>query len=118
MHEIGVLYKMVEQVEAVAKQQNLEQIAVIEVEVGELSGILPVFLEKYYPIVIENKVLFEASELCIQVIPGQALCCDCQTLYNVMKIEGTCPKCESREKTILGGREFILKNIIIRQNRE
>lgn len=104
---------MVEQAEAVAKANNADRIKAVEVEVGELSGILPVFLEKYYPVVIENRDFFKNSELVIRVIPGEGLCLECNTLYNVMKCEGKCPRCKSREKKILGGREFILKNIIV-----
>lgn len=116
MHEISVLYEMVGMAEKIAAQNNVKRIVSISVEVGELSGILPVFLKKYYPIVIENREILKGSTLLIQNVPGQALCCECQSLYNVMKNEGKCPRCQSRNKTILGGREFVLKNIMFREN--
>lgn len=112
MHEIAVLYKAIEQAEAVAAKNNVKKISTITVEVGELSGILPVFLEKYYSIVTENRELLKGSDLLIQIVPGEALCDECHALYNVMKNEGKCPKCSSRCKTILGGRDFVLKNIL------
>ncbi|MGI6307524.1 MAG: hydrogenase maturation nickel metallochaperone HypA [Dethiobacteria bacterium] len=112
MHEIGILYKMAELAETVAAENSLKKITSITVEVGELSGILPVFLEKYYPLVIENREVLKESKLLVQVIRGQGLCDECKTLYNIMKNEGKCPQCHSRSKTVLGGREFVVKNIL------
>ena len=72
---------------------------------------MPVFFEKYFPIVTENRPVFEGAELRIQTVRGQALCAECQTLYNVMRQEGKCPKCGSRDKKILGGQQFLVKDI-------
>lgn len=118
MHEIGVLYKMLEQVETVAKANHVKQIKAIEVELGELSGMLPVFFEQYYPVVAGNREAFRNSELIIKEIPGGGLCLDCSTLFNVMKCEGKCPKCGSRNKKILGGRDFVVKNILAETEEE
>ena len=113
MHEISVLYKMLEQVEMIAKQNRVSKIKSIEIELGELSGMLPVFFEQYYSVAIENKELFKGSQLIIKKIPGEGLCLDCNTLYNVMRCEGMCPKCGSRNKKILGGRDFVVKHILV-----
>lgn len=113
MHEIGVLYKMLEQVEAVAQANNVTKVKSIEIELGELSGMLPVFFEQYYGPATENKELFKGSELIIKSIPGEGLCLDCQTLYNIMRFEGQCPKCKSRNKKVLGGKDFVVKNILV-----
>ena len=111
MHEISVLTKAVELVESVARDNHLEHVSAITLEVGELTGYVPLFFEKYFPVVVEGKALFEGTELRIHTVRGQALCGECQSLYNVMKNEGRCPKCGSREKTILGGQQFLVKEI-------
>lgn len=113
MHEIGVLYKMLSKVETVARQNHVKRIKSIEIELGELSGMLPVFFEQYYIPATANKELFKDSKLIIKEIPGEGLCLDCNTLYNIMKHEGECPKCKSRRKKILGGRDFVVKNIVV-----
>lgn len=113
MHEIGVLYKMLEQVEKVAEANNVKRVKSIEIELGELSGMLPVFFEQYYKPATENKPIFKDSELIIKTIPGEGLCLECNTLYNIMKFEGQCPKCKSRNKKVLGGRDFVVKNILV-----
>lgn len=111
MHEIGVLNEAIKIAERVAKENNVDRIKFITFEVGELTGYLPVFFEKYFPIVIIDKPVFEGAELKIETVHGEALCNDCHSLYNVMKNEGKCPKCQSRNKTVLGGQEFKIKNI-------
>lgn len=118
MHEIGVLYKMIEQVEIVAEENHVKRIEAIEVELGDLSGMLPVFFEQYYPIVAGNRERLKGSRLIIKEIPGEGLCLDCGALFHVMRCEGMCPKCRSRNKRILGGRDFIVKNILAETEEE
>lgn len=111
MHEISVLTKAVDLAEDVAKENHIENIKKITLEVGELTGYLPIFFEKYFPIVIENRSVFKDTKLEIRVVKGQALCNECHAFYNVMKNEGKCPNCQSREKTIISGQDFVVKNI-------
>ena len=111
MHEIGVLTKAVDLVESVARDNGVDRVGYITLEIGELTGYVPLFFEKYFPVVTEDRPIFQGTELRIQTVRGQALCADCQSLYNVMKQEGRCPKCGSREKTILGGQQFLVKEI-------
>lgn len=111
MHEISVLYEAVKIAEKVAKENEVDSIKYMVLSVGELSGYLPIFFEQYFPIVTEDMVLFKDTKLIIENVKGEALCNECQSLYNVMKNEGICPKCKSREKTILGGQEFMIKEI-------
>ena len=115
MHEIGALTKAIDLVEKVAKENEVKRIKSITLEVGELTGFLPIFFEKYFPVVIENRLIFEDAKLQIQIVKGQALCSECETLYNVMKQEGKCPVCGSREKTVLGGQEFLVKHIEVEE---
>lgn len=111
MHEIGVLHKAVDLAEETARENGIERISSITLEVGELSGYLPVFFEKYFPVVIENRPVFEGCQLKMIIARGEGLCLECSAMYNVAQNEGKCPKCGSRIKKILGGREFLLKEI-------
>ena len=111
MHEIGVLSKAVELAEKTAMENHAERIHFVTLEIGELTGYIPVFFEKYFPIVTEDKPLFQGARLQLQIVKGEGLCEACETLYNIMKCEGKCPKCGSRSKKILGGTEFLVKEI-------
>lgn len=111
MHEIGVLTETVKAVEKLCEENNISDVKFITLEIGELCGYVPLFFEKYFPIVTEGKSVFVGTELRIRTVRGQALCTSCESLYNVMKNEGRCPQCGSRDKKIIGGQEFVLKEI-------
>lgn len=111
MHEIGVLSEAIKVVERVAIENNVEKVKLVTLEIGELTGYLPVFFEKYFPVLTEDKPLFDGCELKLETVRGEGLCKDCHALFNVLKNEGVCPKCGSRNKTILGGQEFKVKEI-------
>jgi len=111
MHEIGALYEAVKIAERVAIENGAKQVKLLSLTVGELSGYLPYFFEEYFPIVVEGNPMFEDTKLVIDTVKGEALCNECESLYNVMKNEGKCPKCGSRDKTILGGQEFKVESI-------
>lgn len=111
MHEISVLSKAVDLAEQTAVDNNIDHISYITLEVGELTGYLPVFFEKYFPVVIEDRPIFEGCELRMIRPRGEGLCTDCHAMYNVMACEGRCPKCGSRNKKILGGQDFKLLDI-------
>ena len=111
MHEISVLKHAVDLAEQTAVDNNIKRIAFLTLEVGELSGYLPVFFEKYFDVVVEGRPVFEGAKLNIISARGEGLCLDCHAMYNVLENEGCCPKCGSRNKKILGGQQFILKEI-------
>ncbi len=111
MHEISVLTKAVDLAEETAADNNIDHITFITLEVGELTGYLPIFFTKYFPTVIEGRPIFDGAELKMNIVKGQAVCDECEAFYNVMANEGRCPTCGSRNKTIIGGQEFKLAEI-------
>lgn len=110
MHELGIIIKVVEQIEEFAKKNRLTKIDSLTLEVGELSGIVPKYIEDVYPIAIE-KTLLENTKLVIIEISGNGLCNECHQVYNVMKHNRTCPKCQSQNTKIISGTEFNIKDI-------
>ena len=113
MHEISVLKKIVDTCERVAADNGVSNIKGITLTVGELTGYIPYFFTEYFPLVTKDKPLFEGAQLQIREIKGEALCKECGSLYNVMRCEGQCPRCGSRSKTIIGGEEFRLEQILV-----
>ena len=99
-----------DQVEAFAKESNIDKIAEIVFEVGEGSGIVIDYLEKVFPIATKDTIL-DGAELIIETIPGIAMCLDCFEIYNVVENKGACPECGSKMKEILSGMEFNIKEI-------
>ncbi len=111
MHELGVLSEVIRTITELADAQNIEKIDSVVLEVGELCGMVPMYIEDCYPAVTFNKPRFVDSKLEIVVVPGEAKCQDCGEVFNVVKNEGYCPKCKSFEKDVVSGLEFMIKEI-------
>lgn len=116
MHELSVLIEVVRIVEELAEEQSIEKVGAIVLQIGELSSVVPQFMEEYFPYVIEDKPRFKDTKLEIEILPGMARCQKCQTVFNVVENEGYCPKCRSFDKDLLSGQEFLIKEIVVPNN--
>lgn len=113
MHELGVMCKVIEKISEVCDEQNIPKVASITLEIGELSGIVPEYMERCFPAVTYNKLRFIDTELKIEVVEGDAECDKCGTVFNVIKHKGYCPKCNSFDKHVLSGLDFVIKEIAV-----
>lgn len=77
-----------------------------------LSLAIPKYVEDIYPVVVGDTWLKD-TKLVINVIPGMAECDECNELFHVIEHEGYCPNCGSFEKTILSGKDFLIREIHI-----
>ena len=49
MHELGIVFEVVKLVEQVAVEQQLPAVDTIVLQVGELCGVIPVYLDECWP---------------------------------------------------------------------
>lgn len=112
MHEIGLLRQMVRTVTAFAAENDVHSIAEVVVDCGELSLVIPEYLEELYPVAARGSLL-EDAKLTIHLVPGLAECDDCDEIFNVVEYKGFCPNCGSFEKTVLSGRDFSVREIVV-----
>ena len=113
MHEIGVVRSMIHTVDDFCKQNNVDVVSEIVVDIGELSLIIPQYVEEVYPAVVMD-TKYKDTKLVINVIPGLAECDDCDEIFNVIEHEGYCPNCGSFEKTVLSGEDFTIREIHVK----
>ena len=110
MHEIGIVKAMVQTVKNYAAENGVKEVSEIVMDVGELSLVVPDYLEKLYPVVVKDTDL-KNTKLIINLVPGLAECEDCDAIFNVAECEGICPECGSQNKTVLSGQECTIKEI-------
>lgn len=96
-----------------AVEQHLPAVDTIVLQVGELCGVIPVYLDECWPAAIDKKPFFKNTKLKLDVVPGMAKCRACGEVFNVIANEGYCPKCNSFDKDLLSGREFMIKEILV-----
>ncbi len=112
MHEIGVVRSMMRTVEDFARENGIDEIVSIVLEIGDLSMIIPKYVEDIYSVVSKD-TRFEGTELVIETVEGQGVCRDCKRAFPIVKNEGYCPRCGKRNADIISGRDFIIKEIVV-----
>ena len=112
MHEIGIVRQLVRTVTNFAAENHVDDIREVVVDCGELSLVIPEYLEELYPAVAKGSIL-ENAKLTICMIPGLAECEDCDEIFNVVEHKGYCPNCGSFDKTVLSGKEFTIREIVV-----
>ncbi len=113
MHELGVVIEVVKAVEKVAAAQHLTEIETLVLQIGELSSIIPHYVEQCYPAAVDGSIL-EHTKLEIEILPGNAICKSCAKVFRVLEHDWNCPHCGTRKWDLLGGREFYIKEIVAR----
>ncbi|MDC7126599.1 MAG: hydrogenase maturation nickel metallochaperone HypA [Spirochaetales bacterium] len=111
MHELGIVMHIAETVIEVMKEEELTEVKKIVLQVGELSSVIPRYLEECYPAAVDGTIL-ETTELEIEILPGNGRCKKCGEVYNLIKQKRICPGCGAEHFELLSGTEFNLKEIL------
>jgi Zn finger protein HypA/HybF involved in hydrogenase expression len=75
VHELGILFNVVRTVENFARENNVSQIETLVLQVGELSPVVPHYLEACYPAAVDGTLLQE-THLKIEVTPAMCFAQD------------------------------------------
>lgn len=111
MHELGVVMQVVDVVEKFARENQVEKIDTVVLQIGELSSMIPKYVEEVYPAAADGTML-EGSRLQVEIMPANGRCNQCGTVFLLVEHEGECPQCKSGDCDMLSGREFYIKEIV------
>lgn len=111
MHELGVVIEVVKTVENIARKNKLTKIDTVVLQIGELSSMIPRYIEECYPAAVDGTML-ESTKLKIEILPGNVICKDCNKVYNLIQNKKECPYCKRKNWELLCGKEFLIKEII------
>jgi len=110
MHELGIMYHIVERVLGVVKDNGFTEVQAIVLNVGEESGVVPQYLHACYPAAVSGTML-ENTSLEVELITANAVCAVCGKVFAVTPNNGLCPKCKSADHEVISGKEFMIKEI-------
>ncbi len=113
MHELGVVIEVVRTVLDFAERNGVTRIETVVLQMGELSSMVPKYIEDCYPAAVYGTKMQDTT-LRIEILPGNALCGACGKVFNLLRNAGGCPACGSEEWELLGGKEFMIKEIAAR----
>lgn len=111
MHELGVVIKVVKTVENFAKSNGITNIDTLVLQIGQLSSMIPRYIEACYPAAVDGTML-EDTRLEIEILPGNGMCKSCRKVFNLIENKYRCPYCGGENIEVLSGKEFMIKEII------
>ena len=95
MHELGTVFYVIEQVEKVCKENDLTTVGSVTLEIGEVSGIIPMYIQDCWEWAKKRSEIMKDAELKIETLEAVTYCVDCQRTYSTMKYKKICPYCNS-----------------------
>jgi hydrogenase nickel incorporation protein HypA/HybF len=105
--------EIVKKVETIARKNGLTKVDTLVLQIGELSSMIPRYIEACYPAAVDGTLL-QDTKLRIEIMAGNGRCQECNTVFNLLQYHNTCSKCGSKNWKILSGREFMIKEIVAR----
>jgi hydrogenase nickel incorporation protein HypA/HybF len=110
MHELSICQALIEQVEAVAREQNAARVLLIRLGIGPLSGVEPQLLEQAFSIARAGSIAADA-ELQVTSLPIQVSCAACGSVSEVQPARLVCATCGNWQTTLVSGDELQLTQV-------
>ncbi len=73
MHEVGIMIEVIKNIENLARINRLTKIDTLVLQIGELSSVIPRYIEACYPAAVDGTLL-QDTKLKIEILPGNAIC--------------------------------------------
>ncbi len=111
MHEMSYMIKFINMAEEAASDEPEATIKKLSVRIGEMTGVLPEFLYRYFPDASAG-TRCEGADFEVDFVPVEVKCKGCGRSYHPQRDNGyCCPACGSKDATYLRGRELELVSI-------
>ena len=110
MHELAITKSIIDLVEGEAKKQGFKKALEIRLRLGEYSGIVPGYIEDFFPLVSEGTASFGAK-LIFETSPASFLCRDCGFEGGADRKNACCASCGSSNLKMTAGREFFVDSL-------
>lgn len=111
MHELGIVMQVVDEVEAVARQNNVQQVTNLRIEVGEVSTVVPELFSDCFEWAKKRTEHMKECRLELIILQGVSYCTSCQKTYPTTQYAKQCPYCGSYETYLVTGNEINIKDI-------
>lgn len=112
MHEFSLVLNIIDIVTEYAIKENAKEVKEVEIEVGELSGVVIDAMEFALQTAVKG-TLIEHSVVHIQEIKGMARCTSCLHEFETDSLFKPCPQCKTCAPDIIHGKELRVKSIVI-----
>ena len=112
MHEFSLVLNIIDIVTEYAVKENAKEVKEVEIEVGELSGVVIDAMEFALQTAVKG-TLMEHSAVHIREIKGLAQCHSCLHEFETDSLFKPCPECKTCAPDIIRGKELRVKSIVV-----
>lgn len=113
MHELGIVFHIADSVEKIARENGASRILSVTLEIGQVSLVLPDYLEDCWNWNAAKSDVLKGCKLEIETIHAVTYCEDCGQTYDTVPQGKTCPHCGSGRTYLLTGDEVNIKEISV-----
>ncbi|NJM70700.1 MAG: hydrogenase maturation nickel metallochaperone HypA [Scytonema sp. RU_4_4] len=107
MHEVGMIQNILEAAVVRAKEEGAQHIRVVQMRVGEASGVMPDSLEFAFD-VAKKGTIAEDAKLQVEKVPVICYCSNCNIEFLPTSELNECPECHQAYCEVRQGKEFEL----------
>lgn len=111
MHELGIVFHIISQVEDVCRENDLHAVASVTLEIGEVSTVIASYLTDCWNWAAGKTELLKGAALRVESVPAVTMCDDCGHTYGTVEFGRTCPRCTSERTHLVSGNEVLIKEI-------
>lgn len=110
MHEYSIVQSLLDSCEENAAKNNAKKVTKVVVKIGVMSGVEPELLRTAFDTFKEN-TLCEEAEFIINIQQIVIKCNNCLNESILKEIDYCCPKCQSRDVSVLDGEDMFLMQL-------
>lgn len=111
MHELGIVFHMIDMIEDIGKENSLTSVSRVVLDLGEVSGVIPSYLTDCWDWAVKRSELLNGATLDVEQIDAVTICNACGRQYGTVEHGRTCPHCGSPDTQLLRGNEVELREI-------
>ena len=107
---MSLAVSLIDQIEKLAKENNLVRVDTVELESGELKLIIPEVMQEAFGVASDGTCA-QGATLKINEIKVEVQCRQCQISFKPSLNDFQCPQCQKADVDVLCGNDIILKSI-------
>ena len=111
MHELGIVFHIIDSLEAVGKENRLMKVGSVTLEIGEVTGVVDSYLKDCWKWAADKSDLLRGARLITLEIPAETFCEDCGKTYGTVMHGKACPYCAGGNTYLVAGNECSIKEI-------
>ena len=116
MHELGIVFHIIEKVEKVAEENKVKAVSKVNLEIGEVSLVVPDYFLDVWKWAIKKTKYMQNCECNITILAALSYCESCKQTYKTTTFAKICPHCLSEKTYLITGDEVNIKDIEVVEN--